>query len=197
MIPVEVTCHASHGERDGQRQSKGCSNRDSPNCWAFSRCAISSCFESVHGCVGQAAKLCIFTDLRVCSGTGQHWVAMRHAWRPGLTRTASPRTARRQIARQASPVQSTIPALQLPPIVHEVPLEAIERWLRAPSVSPKEEMGKRGARAPSTANSLTRGTRRRSTGEFHLRASEERGHAISTDDDDKSDADALPRPDTR
>jgi hypothetical protein len=87
--------------------------------------------------------------------------------------------------------------LQLPPIVHEVPLEAIERWLRAPSVSPKEEMGKRGARAPSTANSLTRGTRRRSTGEFHLRASEERGHAISTDDDDKSDADALPRPDTR
>lgn len=33
--------------------------------------------------------------------------------------------------------------VQLPPIVHDVPLKSIERWLRTPSVSPKEEMAKR------------------------------------------------------
>ena len=44
--------------------------------------------------------------------------------------------------------------MQLPPVVHEVPLKAVERWLRSPSASPKEEMAKRAARtAPeSTRN---------------------------------------------
>jgi hypothetical protein len=32
--------------------------------------------------------------------------------------------------------------VQLPPITHDVPLKAIERWLRKPSTSPKEEMVK-------------------------------------------------------
>ena len=38
--------------------------------------------------------------------------------------------------------------VQLPPITHDVPLKAIEQWLRTPSVSPKEEMGKRTLRRP-------------------------------------------------
>jgi hypothetical protein len=33
--------------------------------------------------------------------------------------------------------------VHLPPITHDVPLKAIERWLRTPSVSPKEEILKR------------------------------------------------------
>jgi len=33
--------------------------------------------------------------------------------------------------------------VQLPPITHDVPLKAIERWLRTPSVSPTQEMGER------------------------------------------------------
>jgi hypothetical protein len=37
--------------------------------------------------------------------------------------------------------------VQLPPISHDVPLKAIERWLRTPSVSPKEEVAKRAARS--------------------------------------------------
>ena len=36
--------------------------------------------------------------------------------------------------------------VQLPPITHDVPLKAIERWLRTPSVSPKEEVVKRALR---------------------------------------------------
>ena len=32
--------------------------------------------------------------------------------------------------------------VQLPPIVHDVPLKAIERWLKKPSISPKEEVAK-------------------------------------------------------
>ena len=41
----------------------------------------------------------------------------------------------------------------LPPVVHDVPLKAVERWLRKPSVSPKEEIAKRapGVRAARTA----------------------------------------------
>jgi hypothetical protein len=31
--------------------------------------------------------------------------------------------------------------VRLPLITHDVPLKAIERWVRTPSVSPKEEMG--------------------------------------------------------
>ena len=37
--------------------------------------------------------------------------------------------------------------VELPPIAHDVPLKAIERWLSKPSVSPKEEMGKRTLRS--------------------------------------------------
>lgn len=37
--------------------------------------------------------------------------------------------------------------VQLPPIAHDVPMKAIEQWLRTPSVSPKEEMGKRAFRS--------------------------------------------------
>jgi hypothetical protein len=33
--------------------------------------------------------------------------------------------------------------VQLPPTSHDVPLKAIERWLRTPSVSPREEILKR------------------------------------------------------
>jgi hypothetical protein len=36
--------------------------------------------------------------------------------------------------------------VQLPPISHDVPLKAIERWLRTPSVSRKEEVAKRAVR---------------------------------------------------
>jgi hypothetical protein len=42
--------------------------------------------------------------------------------------------------------------VQLPPIAHDVPLQAIERWLRTPSVSPKEEMLKRKARGGPDAS---------------------------------------------
>lgn len=38
--------------------------------------------------------------------------------------------------------------VQIPPIVHDVPLKAIERSLRTPSVSPKKEMAKRAVRPP-------------------------------------------------
>jgi hypothetical protein len=34
----------------------------------------------------------------------------------------------------------------LPTVVHDVPLAAVERWLRSPSVSPKQELLKQGAR---------------------------------------------------
>jgi hypothetical protein len=37
--------------------------------------------------------------------------------------------------------------VQLPPIVHDVPLKALKRWVRTPSVSPKEEMAKRTLKA--------------------------------------------------
>lgn len=36
--------------------------------------------------------------------------------------------------------------IQLPPITHEVPLKALERWVAGPSVSPKEELLKRRLR---------------------------------------------------
>jgi hypothetical protein len=39
--------------------------------------------------------------------------------------------------------------LQLPPIVHDVPLRAVERWMHSPSASPREQMTKRTARAAS------------------------------------------------
>jgi hypothetical protein len=33
--------------------------------------------------------------------------------------------------------------IQMPAVVHEVPLKAIERWLRSPSASPREALAKR------------------------------------------------------
>jgi hypothetical protein len=33
--------------------------------------------------------------------------------------------------------------VQLPPIIHEVPLKSIERWLRSPNASPREMIKKR------------------------------------------------------
>ena len=33
--------------------------------------------------------------------------------------------------------------VQLPPVVHDVPLRAVERWLNAPSVSPGESLAKK------------------------------------------------------
>ncbi len=33
--------------------------------------------------------------------------------------------------------------VQIPPIVHEVPLKAVERWLQSPSTSPREDLAKR------------------------------------------------------
>lgn len=36
--------------------------------------------------------------------------------------------------------------VQLPPVIHEVPLKAVERWAAGPSVSPKEELAKRRVR---------------------------------------------------
>lgn len=41
--------------------------------------------------------------------------------------------------------------VRLPPVVHEVPLNAVERWLRSPSVSPREEVTKRALREPNAA----------------------------------------------
>ena len=34
----------------------------------------------------------------------------------------------------------------LPTVVHEVPIAAVERWLRSPSVSPREQLVKGGSR---------------------------------------------------
>jgi hypothetical protein len=45
--------------------------------------------------------------------------------------------------------------VQLPPITHDVPLKAIERWLRTPSVSPKEEVAKRAVRPAVEMSSRT------------------------------------------
>ena len=39
--------------------------------------------------------------------------------------------------------------VQLPSIVHEVSLKAVERWVRTPSTSPKEEIAKRAAARPA------------------------------------------------
>lgn len=36
--------------------------------------------------------------------------------------------------------------VQLPPVVHEVPLKAVERWVRSPSTNPRDELAKRSAR---------------------------------------------------
>ena len=36
--------------------------------------------------------------------------------------------------------------VQLPAIIHDVPLKAVERWANGPSVSPKEEVVKRKVR---------------------------------------------------
>jgi hypothetical protein len=33
--------------------------------------------------------------------------------------------------------------VEMPPIVHEVSLRTLERWMQSPSASPREEMGKR------------------------------------------------------
>lgn len=37
--------------------------------------------------------------------------------------------------------------VQMPAVVHEVPLKAVERWLRSPSASPKNMISKRNARS--------------------------------------------------
>lgn len=34
----------------------------------------------------------------------------------------------------------------LPTVVHEVPVAAVDRWMRSPSTSPKETLAKRGSR---------------------------------------------------
>jgi hypothetical protein len=36
--------------------------------------------------------------------------------------------------------------VQLPPVIHDVPLKAVERWVNGPSVSPREEAAKRPMR---------------------------------------------------
>ena len=36
--------------------------------------------------------------------------------------------------------------VQLPPIVHQVPWKAVEKWLREPSTSPRDEVSKRQLR---------------------------------------------------
>lgn len=36
--------------------------------------------------------------------------------------------------------------VQLPLVVHDVPLSAVERWMRSPSASPREELAKRSSR---------------------------------------------------
>lgn len=36
--------------------------------------------------------------------------------------------------------------VQLPPVVHEVPLKALQRWADGPSISPKQELLKRQCR---------------------------------------------------
>ena len=41
--------------------------------------------------------------------------------------------------------------VQIPPIAHDVPLKAIERWLRAPSVSPREEVVKRATESAASS----------------------------------------------
>jgi hypothetical protein len=37
--------------------------------------------------------------------------------------------------------------VQMPAVVHEVPLQAVERWKRSPTTSPKDYLVKRGGRA--------------------------------------------------
>lgn len=39
--------------------------------------------------------------------------------------------------------------VHLPSVVHDVPMKAVERWLRSPSASPREEGLKNAARHPS------------------------------------------------
>ena len=46
--------------------------------------------------------------------------------------------------------------VQLPPIVHDVPLKAIEKWVRKSSTSPKEEMAKRALRVGQGLKSNSR-----------------------------------------
>ena len=53
----------------------------------------------------------------------------------------SPPSARRAGAEALTPNAVLHIEVQLPPITHDVPLKAIERWLRTPSVSPKEQSG--------------------------------------------------------
>jgi hypothetical protein len=36
--------------------------------------------------------------------------------------------------------------VQVPPVIHDVPLKAVERWVSGPSVSPREEAAKRPIR---------------------------------------------------
>lgn len=38
--------------------------------------------------------------------------------------------------------------VHLPPVVHDVPLKAVERWLRSPNASPKDMVGKKDAGRP-------------------------------------------------
>ena len=40
--------------------------------------------------------------------------------------------------------------VQLPPVVHQVPLRAVERWLRSPSASPSEAVSKKYADTKAT-----------------------------------------------
>jgi hypothetical protein len=55
--------------------------------------------------------------------------------------------------------------VQLPPITHDVPLKAIGRWLRTPSVSPREAMANTGAEGGARVTS-SEGARRWSGGAF-------------------------------
>jgi hypothetical protein len=38
--------------------------------------------------------------------------------------------------------------VRTPAVVHEVPLQAVERWKQSPTVSPKDYLVKRGSRRP-------------------------------------------------
>ena len=42
--------------------------------------------------------------------------------------------------------------VQLPPVVHDVPLKAVDRWVNGPSVSPRDEAAKRQIRGSRIAD---------------------------------------------
>ena len=52
--------------------------------------------------------------------------------------------------------------VQLPPIVHDVPLKAIERWQRTPSASPRDAVSRQaGAHSASAPSPLPKAANRR------------------------------------